>query len=348
LWHTISESGTSFGVKPGSSATTSGRPGRPVIETAFTDLVGLSAPIQLAAMPGISTPELVAAVADAGGLGMIGAAATPAAVLESVLGELATRTRGVFGVNFLIPFLDPECVSIAARRARVVEFFYGDPDPALIARAREHGALTSWQVGSLDEALAAERAGCDFIVAQGTEAGGHVRGATSLLPLLSLVIDAVRVPVVAAGGIATARTLAAVLACGCGGARIGTRFVASTESGAHSEYVRALLGAAAADTCLTETFSFMWPDAPHRVLRSAIDAAESLSGDVAGEARLEGRVTPVARFSVIPPTRETTGHIDAMALYAGESVGDVTSVEPAAAIVAELVAGARRLLGERP
>jgi nitronate monooxygenase len=206
--------------------------------------------------------------------------------------------------------------------------------------------LVSWQVGSLAEATAAERAGCDFIVVQGTEAGGHVRGETSLLPLLSLVLDAARVPVVAAGGIATARSLAGVLACGSGAARIGTRFVAAAESGAHPSYVKALLASSAADTCLTEAFSVMWPHAPHRVLRSAIEAAEALTEDVIGEARYAEQVSPVHRFSVVAPTLATTGHVDAMALYAGESVTNVTSVQPAAAIVSELVAGAERLLRE--
>ena len=90
----------------------------------------------------------------------------------------------------------------------------------------------------------------------------------------------------------------------------------------------------------------MWPDAPHRVLRSAIARAEALTEDVIGEERLGSEVIPVRRFSVIPPTFDTTGHVDAMALYAGESVTNVTSVQPAAAIVAELVAGAERLLRE--
>ncbi len=315
-----------------------------MIATSFTRLVGVSAPIQLAAMPGISTPELVAAVADAGGLGMLGATLLSAAALERALGQLARRTQGVFGVNFLIPFLDSECLAVAALRARVLEFFYGEPDAGLVARARASGALVSWQVGSLAEAVAAERAGCDFIVVQGTEAGGHVRGETSLLPLLSQVLDAVSVPVVAAGGIATARSLAAVLACGCGAARIGTRFAASLESGAHPSYVKALLAASASDTCLTSAFSVMWPDAPHRVLRSAIAAAEALAEDIIGEVRDVERAIPVQRFSVIPPTRGTVGHIEAMALYAGESVSNVTSVQPAAAIVAELVAGAEKLL----
>lgn len=315
-----------------------------MLATSFTRLAGIDVPIQLAGMPGITTPELVAAVAEAGGLAMFGAAGQAAAALEAELERLARRTRGVFGVNFLVPFVDPDCVAVAARRARVVEFFYGEPDAQLVARARAGGALVSWQVGSLCEALAAERAGCDFVVAQGTEAGGHVRGETSLLPLLSQVLDAVRVPVVAAGGIASARGLAAVLACGAGAARVGSRFVAAAESGAHPAYVKALLGASAADTCLTLCFSSGWPDAPHRVLRSAVAAAEALPEGVIGELRLAEGALPIERFSVMPPTAATTGAIEGMALYAGESVGEITSVQPAAAIVAELVAGAERLL----
>ena len=125
---------------------------------------------------------------------------------------------------------------------------------------------------------------------------------------------------------------------------MGTRFVASTESGAHPAYVKALLAASAADTRLTEAFSVMWPDAPHRVLGSAIAAAEALKDDVIGEVQLAEQVIPVRRFSVIAPTLATAGHIDAMALYAGESVTNVTSVQPAAAIISELVSGAERLL----
>lgn len=314
------------------------------IATSFTKLVGVSAPIQLASMPGIATSDLVVAVANAGGLGMLGAPLMSAETLEATLADISTRTTGAVGVNFLMPFLDPASVAVAARRARVVEFFYGEPDASLIASAREFGALASWQIGSLDEALAAEMAGCDFIVAQGTEAGGHVRGPTSLLPLLSEILAAVRVPVVAAGGIATARSLAAVLAAGCGAARVGTRFVASSESDAHPVYISALLRASAADTCLTEVFSSMWPNAPHRVLRSAVSAAEASPEGLVGEAKIADQVIPVERFSVIAPTSTTTGHIEAMALYAGESVTNVTTVEPAAAIVAELVSGAERLL----
>jgi NAD(P)H-dependent flavin oxidoreductase YrpB (nitropropane dioxygenase family) len=317
----------------------------PALATPFTRLVGCTAPIQLAAMPGIGTIELAAAVANAGGLGMIGVPLMPAEQVAALIGQLAARTTGVFGVNFLMPFLEPAAVDVAARTARVVEFFYDTPQADLVARARAYGALVSWQVGSLAEAHAAEQAGCDFVVVQGTEAGGHVRGRTSLLPLLAQVLEAVRVPVVAAGGIATGRDLAAVLASGAAAARVGTRFLATAESGAHPAYVAAILAAEAGDTCLTEAFSVMWPNAPHRVLRAAVAAAEQLAPGPIGEIRLAGTPIPVERLSVIAPTVETTGTIEAMALYAGESVGSVHSVEPAAAIVAELVTTAARLLG---
>lgn len=315
-----------------------------MLETTFTRLTGTSAPLQIAAMPGISTHALVAATADAGALGMLSGVSLSPPALEAELAALRTLTGGVLGVNFLVPFLDPACIPVAARAARVVELFYGEPDAELVAAIHAGGALASWQVGSCDEARAAERAGCDLVVVQGTEAGGHVRGQSSLLPLLAQVLDAVRIPVLAAGGIASARALAAVLACGAAGARMGTRFVATRESGAHPSYVSALLAASAADTCLTEAFGVLWPDAPHRVLRSALAAAQALPDGPIGTTALGGRTIPVPRLSVFSPTRETTGRVDAMALYAGESVAEVSSVEPAGALVAALVAGAERLL----
>jgi NAD(P)H-dependent flavin oxidoreductase YrpB (nitropropane dioxygenase family) len=318
-----------------------------MITTAFTRLAGCTAPIQLAPMPGITTTDLAVAVADAGGVALLPTPLLAPEVLAARLGEIASRTRGAFGAGFLVPFLDPACLRVAAERSRVVDFFYGDPNATLVAMAKARGALAGWQVGSRDEAVAAEQAGCDYVVAQGTEAGGHVRGTTSLLPLLDQVLAAVRVPVLAAGGIATARQLAAVLAAGAAGARLGTRFVAASESGAHPRYVEALLAADAADTCLTEAFGADWPHAPHRVLRSSIDAMKGARDEVVGETRFPGVPVPVPRGSAICPSRDTTGRVEAMALYAGESVACIDDVRPAAEIVAELVSGAERLLAAR-
>ncbi|HME70955.1 MAG TPA: nitronate monooxygenase [Myxococcota bacterium] len=317
-----------------------------VLETRFTRLVGCKTPIQQAGMGGVATPELALAVTQAGALGMVTATLVPPAALVQILGAMQSATRGPFGVSFLLPFLDQrECVGIAARAARVVEFFWGAPDPTLVADVHAGGALAAWQVGSADEARAAAGAGCDFVVAQGQEAGGHVRGRLGLLSLLDAVLGSLSVPVVAAGGIATPRAMAAVLAAGAAAVRVGTRFVTARESGAHPTYVKALVEAGAEDTVLTDTFSVMWPNAPHRVLRSCVEAARAFPKDVTGEIEISGgRRIAVPRFGVPCPTRETTGEIEAMALYAGESVGQVCAVQPAAAIVAELSAGAEQLL----
>ena len=205
--------------------------------------------------------------------------------------------------------------------------------------------MASWQVGSLSAAL---RRGGVTPSSHRAPKGGHVRGRIGLLPLLSQLLDAVSVPVLAAGGIATPRDVAAVLAAGAAGVRVGTRFVAAAESGAHPDYVAALLHAGSEDTVLTDAFSVMWPHAPHRVLRSCVDAAGALTQDVAGEVDWGGQTIPIPRFAVIAPTMETRGRIEAMALYAGESVGAVCRVQPAADIVRELMDGAERLLRGTP
>src|SRR5947199_6296079 len=171
-----------------------------MLGTAFTELVGCRVPIQQAGMGGVAGPGLAAAVADAGGLGMVSMVFMAADEVEAALDALdalAARTAGPVGLNVLMPFLDRDVVAVAASRVRVVEFFYADPDPALISLVHDGGALAAWQVGSLAEARAAAAAGCDFIIVQGAEAGGHVRGQVSLLPLLESVLGAVDVPVVA-------------------------------------------------------------------------------------------------------------------------------------------------------
>lgn len=306
--------------------------------TRFTALVGCERPLQLAGMGHVSGIDLAVAVAEAGGLGMLAVPLMPAPVLDALLAEAAARTERPLGLNILVPFLDPEALDVAAARLRVVEFFYGDPSSDLVARATAAGARCSWQVGDVAEARAAADAGADFVVVQGVEAGGHVRGTAPLLDLLGPVLAAVDVPVVAAGGLGTAADVAAAFAAGADAVRIGTRFVAAAEADAHPAYVDALIGASADDTVLTTAFDVMWPDAPHRVLRSALDAARADGPDPAGTIELGGSAVPVPRRSPMVPTRSATGDIASMALYAGESVGAVTERQPAAAIVDELLA----------
>src|SRR5688572_13606688 len=181
-------------------------------ETRFTRLVRCRLPLQQAGMGGVSTVALAASVAGEGGLGMLAATGVGPDVLAAqvVAVRAAAGPEARVGVNFLVPFLDPGALEAAAQIADVVECFYGDPDPSVVERARSGGATVAWQVGSVDEARAAEAAGCGLIVVQGTEAGGHVRGTQALRPLLDGARAATDLPLVAAGGIGSGRALAAV------------------------------------------------------------------------------------------------------------------------------------------
>ena len=232
-------------------------------------------------------------------------------LISDVLDRLRQQTAGCIGANFIMLFVNPdqahECVAAAASKVRVVDFFYTDPDATLVEIVHDHGALACWQVGSKEEAEAAVAAGCDFVIAQGIEAGGHVRGHIGLLALLSEVLDTVDVPVLAAGGIGTGRAMAAALAAGADGVRVGTRFLAAEETEAHPAYVNALIEARPQDTVYTEAFGLAGRlNAPHRLLRSCLQAAEAFQGEAVGEGYgLLYRQT-VSRWAV-PDGRRTQG-----------------------------------------
>lgn len=277
-------------------------------KTRFTELVGCRWPIQVAAMGGgVGGTELAAAVQHAGGLGMVS------------WGEPVPDPG--CGVNFLAPFVRSEAdVTDAARGAGVVEFFYGEPDPKLVLASRKAAPVIGWQVGSVEEARSAADAGCDYVVIQGTEAGGHVRGRDGLDAMLSRVLDQVDVPVLAAGGIATAERVGELVQRGADGVRVGTRFLVCPEAHAHDDYVANLLAASGEDTILTGWFDEGWPDAPHRVLRSSFEAAQQSGWR-----------------SALPPSRDTDRPVRDMAQYAGAGVGEVTAVQSAADVLADLV-----------
>jgi NAD(P)H-dependent flavin oxidoreductase YrpB (nitropropane dioxygenase family) len=301
------------------------------IATRFTEMFHCDHPLQLAGMGGFATPDLAVAVARAGGLGMLSGTIGPAALgahLHAVPAGMPV------GVNFLVPFLDRQALEDAAERSPLVECFWGQPDAAIVATVHQGGARAGWQVGSAEEARAARDCGCDVIVAQGIEAGGHVRGSVGLLALLGEVRGLFDLPLVAAGGIGSGRAMAAALTAGADAVRVGTRFVAAVESTAHPVYVEALIRSGADDTVLTTAFGDGWPDAPHRVLRSAVAAGEALGA--------------AQSWSPEWPSTTTSGVIEAGALYAGQSVGSVRSRQTAAEIVAELMLEAEEVLHRRP
>jgi NAD(P)H-dependent flavin oxidoreductase YrpB (nitropropane dioxygenase family) len=261
-----------------------------------------------------------------------------AAEVERVMAAARALTSRPVGVGFLVPFVSRDALDAAAASADVVEFFYGDPTADLVRLAGARGALVGWQAGSAEEATGAVEAGCDYVVVQGTEAGGHVRGTQRLDDVLADTLDRVDVPVVAAGGVGTRDRVAALLTSGASAVRVGTRFVVAEESNAHPQYIASLIAATAEDTVVTEAFGANWPHAPHRVLRMAVTAAERLGdGPIAAAGSQE-----IPRFHSMPPTRQVRGEIAAMALYAGESVDAVTAVQPASDIVSELTAASLR------
>ena len=318
-----------------------------MIRTRLTELVGCTAPIQQAPMGTVSSPRLAVAVAEAGGIGSFNTLGVTRETLRQHLDGMREQTDGVLAVSFLTDDIDADAVADAASRVRVVDFFWSDPRPDLVDIAHRGGALVNWQVGSVGEARAAVQAGADMVCAQGVEAGGHCRGDSPLLPLLCEVLDAVDVPVLAAGGIADARGVAAALAAGASGVRMGTRFIATEESAAHSDYVAAILAAGANSTRITDAFNDcpLCASSPRaRVLISAIDAVEAIDVDVVGTKRGADGEIPVPRRSWIPPTQDVSGHIEAMCMYAGESVALVNTVVPASQLVRSLTEDAGALL----
>ena len=307
-------------------------------DNAFTTIADCRVPIQLAPMPGPVTPELALAVAGAGGHVSYPCVAMPPHATAAILDRLTAETRAI-SANFIVPMLDHAVLETALERVPMVDFHAGEPSPALVERAHAAGCRVGWQVGSLRAARAAEDAGCDLIIAQGNEAGGRAAGTTALLPLLAELADAIDVPILAAGGIASAGSVRAAVAAGADGVRVGTRFIASVESGAHRAWIDALIAARGEDAVVTDRFSKGVPVIPHRVLRSSIDAAESHDGEVVGEMELGGIVREIERFESFPPNASFRGDVEAMPFYAGQGAGAIGEVLPAARILAELAEG---------
>jgi nitronate monooxygenase len=304
--------------------------------TRFTELVGCELPLQLAAMSRTVTPQLAAAVSNEGGLGMLAMGRSGRDAARRQIDEVLALTDRPVGAGFIVLFLDDSVLEEVVARLPVVEFFWGWPDPALV----RPGKITGWQVGTVDEARAAADAGCDYVIAQGLEAGGHVRGTVPLAEFLPAVRAAVDVAVVASGGIGTALDVRRALEAGAHAVRIGTRFIATTESDAHDVYVDRLIDSGADDTVVTGRFDVGWPDAPVRVLASALHAAEQAPDGVVATMTLpDGTQSDIVRFATPSPTRGTVGNLDAMALYAGTSVDAVKHRGTVAEVIAELSEG---------
>lgn len=311
--------------------------------TPVCELLGIEHPIVQA--PVADDPRLPAAVSNAGALGSV------ALWWADDAGELVRRTAALterpFAGNFVLTSDQHRRVNEAlAGGLRIVSFLLGDP-ASYVDSVHDAGGLVMHTVGSAEEARRAVGCGVDIIIAQGWEAGGHLRGRVATLPLVPAVVDAVApTPVIAAGGIGDARGVVAVLALGAQAAWLGTRFLLAEEMPIHEEYRHRLIAATETEAeWYANLYEVGWPDSPHRALHnSTAEKWEAAGRPPPGSRPGEGEVIahfasgePILRYSPAPPLVGTTGEIEALSLWAGQSVALANQSQPAADIVAELV-----------
>lgn len=324
------------------------------MKTELCDRLGIDLPIIQAPIGGAAGAPLAAAVADAGGLGTMALTGFGGETSRKMIRDARALTSKPFAANLLMSYdYEGELDACLDEGVPAVFFYWGDPAPH-VDRVHAAGATVLLQVGSVEEARRAVDNGVDIIIAQGWEAGGHVRGKVATLPLVPSVVDAVApVPVVAAGGICDGRGLAAVLALGAAGACIGTRFLGSEEVSIPAEYREQVLRGTAADTVYdTNLFNVGWPEAPHRVLRNSTvtmweEAGRPPSGQRPGEGQTlatDAFGQSVVRYQPITARNDHQGDIEAFPIWAGQGVGLVTKVQPAGEIVREIAGQAQDIL----
>jgi len=308
------------------------------LRTPICDLFGIEHPIILAGMGGVSMAPLVAAVSNAGGLGVIGAAALSPDDLRREIRETRSLTTRPFAVDLLaplpqmivpyLPVLYDEGVTIFVAGLAIPEKH--------VPEMKRHGMRIMVMTGKVKHAIRAEAAGADAVAAQGTEAGGHT-GEIGTLALVPQVVDAVRIPVVAAGGIADGRGVVAALALGAQGAIIGTRFIATPEATAAAEYRRALVEATQDDTVRTRCYS----GKPLRSLKNRYIAEYEAQ---------PATIRPFPEQLVISSQRDVMSYWKESAdpertcFPAGQGVGAFHEIKPAAAVLREIVAQAETVL----
>jgi nitronate monooxygenase len=315
------------------------------VRTAVCELLGIEQPIVQAPM--VAVPSLTAAVSNAGALGML--TLTWSDRPGDVVRQTAALSDRPFGGNLVLTSDQHRRLDEALEAGlRIVSFFFGDPT-GYVEQVHEAGGVVLQTVSTAEEARRAVAGGVDVIVAQGWEAGGHVPGQIATLPLVPAVVDAVApVPVIAAGGIGDTRGVAAVLALGAQAAWLGTRFLLAEEMPIHQHYRHRLIDAVETDAqWYADLYEVGWPNTPHRALRnSTSEAWEAAGRPPPGSRPGEGDVVAhfasgesIVRYEPAPPMVGTTGDIEALSLWAGQSVALAKERQPAADIVAELVSG---------
>ena len=325
------------------------------LQTILTNKLRLRHPIVAAPLGRGSTPEFLGALAREGSFGFVALGHMPVAeVRQTLSGYIAAAGSGDrFGVN-LVLIADQTRRLEAALDAgcRVVSLLRGDPAP-YVRRAKDAGATVFWTVSGPEEARRAAGKGVDFILAQGREAGGHLTGEAPLMTILPAVIDAAPgVPVLAAGGIADGRGVAAALALGACGAWMGTRFIATNESGCHPGHKQLVVESGLSDLVETTLFDVGWPNSPHRVIANSTyenwkAAGCPPTGSRPGEGEAIGTFpegAPIFRYHVSPPWETMEGEWEAGPLYAGTSAALINKVEPVGQMLTRITAEAEAAL----
>jgi nitronate monooxygenase len=314
--------------------------------SALMALFELKYPIFNAGMGGAAGPELAIAVSNAGGLGAIGGGTGPPDVVRQRVSRTKSGTSRPFALNYLLAF-DPVTLPVALDAgAPIIQFAWGIPTKESVAAIRNRGAKMGIQIGSAAGARRALDVGADYLICQGTEAGGHVQATRALYEALPSVIEEAKtVPVLAAGGIANGSHIRRALLAGASGVLIGTRFVATKEASAPDEYKGAITRANAADTVLTVCFQDGWPNAPHRALRNrTFEMWEAAGCPPAGKRPGEGDILTTSavtgatkrRYSAASPTADERGAVTECALFAGQGVDAVRDIPSAGELVARL------------
>jgi NAD(P)H-dependent flavin oxidoreductase YrpB (nitropropane dioxygenase family) len=318
-----------------------------MLRTRICALLGMEHPIVLGGMGNATSPELVAAVSTAGGLGVLGATRQNPEELARDAAAIRAATTRPFGLNLLL-FMERagQYEALLAARPKVISTAWAALEQDLgsyVARAHAVGALAMHMISTVAEAKVAARAGVDIIVAQGTEGGGHI-GLMGTMPLVPMVVSAVApIPVLAAGGVADGRGLAAALALGADGVLLGTRFLATDESPIAKGFKQAILDSDGHDTLVTDipdvASGNTWPGAYVRVRRNRF-IEEWMGRD--NELRRR-------RVEVSAQIRQAAqaGDPDRGAVMIGQTAGLIDRIEPAADLVRQISRDAEAILRER-
>jgi len=306
-----------------------------MLKTAICDLFGIKYPIIQGGMAHVATAELVAAVSDAGGLGVIGAGAAPADWVKEQIQLTRDKTDKPFGVNILLisPFAEDVIKVVLEEKVAVVTTGAGNPGPH-IPRFKEAGIKVMPVVASVSLGRRLERAGVDAFVAEGMESGGEI-GQITTMALVPQVVDKVNVPVVAAGGIADGRGMAAALTLGADGIQMGTRFVASEECIAHPDYKQAIVNASDRSTAVSGQSTGY----PMRALENKLihDFWEKEKSGITVEELMEFGMGKVRQGLV-------EGDLENGTLLAGQIAGMIADIKPVKAIMEDMIAEAEQII----